>query len=259
MLHERFSWSSRHAVSSRFLTGIAGLMLVLLAACIPSMAKAESAQPLAPDTMQARVAACVHCHGASGRAGPDGFYPRIAGKPAGYLLAQLISFRDGGRIYEPMRHLLEGLPDEYLEEMARYFADRQLPYAPPSLTNLPAAMRETGRTLAQSGDASRGLPACAACHGDSFSGMKPDVPGLLGLPRDYIAAQLGSWRTGLRRAVQPDCMAQVAERLTPQDIAAVSAWLAARPIEEPYVAAPAGAFSLPIECGSISAAEADKP
>lgn len=53
-------------------------------------------------------------------------------------------------------------------------------------------------------------------------------PGLLGLPRDYLVAQIGSWQNGLRRAAEPDCMAQVSLKLTPEDIGAVSAWLASR-------------------------------
>lgn len=241
------------------MTSLLSSVLICLVIFMPSALQAQSAEPLIPDTMQARVAACTHCHGADGQAGPDGFYPRIAGKPAGYLLAQLISFRDGGRSYEPMRHLLEGLPDEYLSEIAQYFSDMQHPYADPASTNVPAAMLETGRMLAEAGDASRKLPACAACHGSSFSGMEPDIPGLLGLPRDYIAAQFGSWRTGVRRAVQPDCMAKVAKLLTPEEIAAVSAWLAARPVEEPYFAAPAGSLSLPMECGSVTSTAKGRP
>src|SRR5690554_6785706 len=100
---------STEPLRRRLMTGMLGMLLIFLAACVPTILKAESAERLVPNTMQARVAACTHCHGADGRAGPDGFYPRIAGKPTGYLLAQLISFRDGGRSYEPMRHLLEGL------------------------------------------------------------------------------------------------------------------------------------------------------
>ena len=233
------------------MTSLLSMLLLFLATCVPSILKAEPTEPLVPNTMQARVAACVTCHGADGRAGPDGFYPRIAGKPAGYLLAQLISFRDGERRYDPMRHLLEGLSDEYLGDIAQYFAEMHLPYSEQSLARFPPSMLEKGRTLAETGDASRELPACAACHGSSFAGIEPNIPGLLGLPRDYIIGQLGSWRTGLRRAAQPDCMAHVAKQLTPEDIAAVSAWLVAQPIEEPYVAAPAGTFSLPTECGSV--------
>lgn len=147
--------------------------------------EASSVERLVPDTMEARVAACVQCHGSHGRAGPDGFYPRIAGKPKGYLLAQLLNFRDGRRNYEPMRHLLHGLPEDYLSEIAEYFADMRLPYDAPVQARASAALLERGRTLAELGDPSRELPACAACHGASFSGMEPSIPGLLGLPRDY--------------------------------------------------------------------------
>ena len=45
-----------------------------------------------------------------------------------------------------------------------------------------------------------------------MTGLAPFVPGLLGLPRDYLNAQLGAWRSGQRRALPPDCMAQVAQR-----------------------------------------------
>ena len=66
---------------------------------------------------------------------------------------------------------------------------------------------------------------CGACHGAALTGVQPATPGLLGLPRDYINAQLGAWRTGQRKAHAPDCMADIAQRLDIQDIAAVSAWL----------------------------------
>ena len=35
------------------------------------------------DDMAQRTLACTICHGKEGRAGPDGYYPRIAGNPAG--------------------------------------------------------------------------------------------------------------------------------------------------------------------------------
>ena len=63
-----------------------------------------------------------------------------------------------------------------------------------------------------------------------MTGVAPPFPGLLGLPRDYLNAQLGAWRSGQRRAHAPDCMAQVAARLSPEDIGAVSSWLAAQPV-----------------------------
>ena len=60
-------------------------------------AQSTLAAPKVEDSMAQRVLACTGCHGAQGRAASDGYYPRIAGKPAAYLYNQLLSFRDGRR------------------------------------------------------------------------------------------------------------------------------------------------------------------
>lgn len=205
---------------------------------------------LRPNTMAARVAACTACHGEQGRAGADGYYPRLAGKPQDYLYQQLLHFRDGDRIYRPMTHLLAPLPDAYLYEIAGYFAAQHAPYPPPARGPASSALLERGRLLTQQGDPARDVPACVACHGARLSGLGPAIPGLLGLPRDYIGAQIGSWRGDLRRAAAPDCMAEVSKRLTPEDVAAVAAWLSSLPVTEPYVPEAAESLSLPLACGS---------
>jgi cytochrome c553 len=56
-------------------------------------------------------------------------------------------------------------------------------------------------------------------------GVQPATPGLLGLPRDYLLAELGAWRTLERHAMAPDCMAEIAKRLSPEDVGAVTTWL----------------------------------
>ncbi len=223
-----------------------GLMLAwFFIACAPA-----HGADLQPGTMQARVAACTACHGAQGRAGNDGYYPRLAGKPQEYLYQQLLHFRDGSRRYGPMTHLLTGLPDGYLQEMAGWFASQHVPYPSPLRSAASSSQLERGRVLATSGDAARGLPACAACHGAALSGALPAIPGLLGLPQDYLVSQLGSWQGGLRHSRAPDCMADVARALTPSDLAAVAAWLSAQPVREPYVPVAAGELKLPVACGS---------
>ena len=206
------------------------------------------------DTIAQRVVACTGCHGKEGRAAPDGYYPRIAGKPAGYLFNQLRNFRDERRHYELMNGLLALLDDAYLQEIADHFASLDLPYPPPLAPVASAALRDAGEALVRRGDPARGVPACNDCHGVQMTGLAPFVPGLLGLPRDYLNAQLGAWRSGQRRALPPDCMAQVAQRLSPEDIGAVSAWLAAQPVPTPATAPPAPPTPLPIACGGVSAA-----
>lgn len=207
------------------------------------------------DTIAQRVLACTGCHGREGRAGPDGYYPRIAGKPAGYLFNQLRNFRDERRHYELMNGLLALLDDDYLREIAAYFAALDLPYPPPAPAIEPAALREQGEALVRRGDAARALPACNDCHGVQMTGRAPFIPGLLGLPRDYINAQLGAWRNGQRHAVEPDCMAEVARRLAPEEIGAVSAWLAAQPVPAHPAAASMPGSPLPLACGGVAAPE----
>jgi cytochrome c553 len=82
--------------------------------------------------MAARVEACTPCHGSQGEGTNDVYFPRLAGKPAGYLYNQLLAFKNGRRKYPPMNYLLEYLGDRYLQEMADYFAEQRPPLPPPT-------------------------------------------------------------------------------------------------------------------------------
>lgn len=208
------------------------------------------AQALPADTIAQRMAACTTCHGKDGRAASDGYYPRIAGKPAGYLYNQLVNFQQGRRQYPLMVYMVDHLPDAYLKEIADHFASLHPPYAPLQPVRASPAVLERGRVLAQTGDPSKNVPACIACHGESLTGVTPAIPGLLGLPRDYVSAQFGAWKNGSRRAAAPDCMAQIAQRLSADDISAASAWLAAQAVPVPALPAPPVRRQLPLSCGS---------
>ncbi|MDH0864149.1 c-type cytochrome [Mitsuaria sp. GD03876] len=206
-------------------------------------------RPLTNDTAE-RIQACTLCHGPQGRATPQGYFPRLAGKPAGYLFNQLQSFRDGRRHHALMAGLLRNMSDDYLHEIAGYFAALDVPYPAPAPSGLTTAQQARAERLVTQGDPSRKVPACTACHGSAMAGREPATPGLIGLPRDYLVGQLGAWRNGLRRAHAPDCMADVAKALSTDDIAAVASWLAARPAgahPEPVSSAP-----LPVACGGLA-------
>jgi cytochrome c553 len=228
--------------------------LIVFALLIWGSGFTAGAAPPFEDSMAQRTQACTACHGDQGRAGPDGYYPRLAGKPAGYLYNQLLNFREGRRHYGLMTGLLDPLSHDYLQEIAEYFSALQLPYPAPTASPATRAVLQRGETLATRGDATLKIPACTQCHGDALTGVEPGVPGLLGLPRDYLNAQLGSWITGQRRAHTPDCMAQVAKTLSATDVTAVSTWLASRPL--PTNTRPARADAInqqnpqPIRCGS---------
>ncbi len=217
-----------------------------------------------PDDMARRTQACTFCHGEQGRAGPDGYYPRLAGKPAGYLYNQLLSFRQGRRHYGLMTRMVDPLSDRYLMEIAEYFAGLEVPYPPPAAqaSPPPPSLLARGRELALHGDPARRLPACVQCHGSRLTGAQPDVPGLLGLPPDYLIAQLGGWRTGQRRAHEPDCMATVVRRLSDADAQAVVAWLVTQPAPpdaRPALERPAPSTDAPdLRCGTAPSPRAGR-
>jgi cytochrome c553 len=225
---------------------------ILFAWTLATAATAFAAAPPFEDSMAQRTLACSACHGKEGRAGPDGYYPRIAGKPAGYLYNQLLNFRDGRRHYGPMTRLMDPLSDSYLLEIAQYFSSLDLPYTPPRASTAAPALLQAGESLAMRGDTQRRIPACAGCHGEALTGVQPNTPGLAGLPADYLSGQLGAWRTGQRRAHAPDCMADIAKRLSIEDMTAVTAWLSMQ--VPPAGARPAAALARPagIACGSAS-------
>ena len=229
----------------------ARLTLVILSLFVihSGTAQAQSADR-APDTIAARVLACASCHGARGQGTNDEYFPRLAGKPSGYLYNQLVAFRDSRRHYPPMNYLLEFLPDTYLKEIADYFASQRPPLPAPAVPVVSDDILAKGAALATEGDPQRGIPACSGCHGPPFTGMEPAIPGLLGLRATYISAQLGAWRYGTRTAAAPDCMQIVAGHLTEDDVKAIAAWLSSRPAPTDLSPAPSGSLPMPLACGS---------
>jgi cytochrome c553 len=229
----------------------AALALASLLAC-GAVHAAPANPPIAvPDTISQRLQACSACHGKEGRATDHGFFPRIAGKPAGYLFNQLDNFRAGRRSNSTMTYLVEQMSDDYLHEIANYFASLDLPYAPPQTEGAPQDALAQGEALVRSGDAAHGIPACVQCHGTAMTGIAPAVPGLVGLPRSYLIEQFGAWRTGQRKAVAPDCMAKIATSLSPMEISVVATWLSSQPVTAPPAPADALPRPLPIACGSV--------
>jgi cytochrome c553 len=219
-------------------------LLVLSLALLSQLAFAQPVE----DTMAQRMQACVVCHGKEGRATNAGYFPRIAGKPAGYLHNQLQNFQQGRRRNEAMGHLMQHMSDEYLRDIAQYFSALDLPYPPAQAHGLTPELARIAETLVFKGAPDRKIPACVACHGGMMAGRLPATPGLLTLPADYLLAQLGAWRTGQRKALAPDCMAEVAKRLTPQEIGAVARWLSAQTLPTGTKAEPP-ATHVAMECG----------
>lgn len=87
-----------------------------------------------------RLRACAACHGEQGRGSAASPAPSIAGEPDAYLYEQLRSFRDQKREHGRAQQMLAFLSDDYLREIAAYYA-AQTPADPRDM--LVAADRKT--------------------------------------------------------------------------------------------------------------------
>lgn len=227
------------------------LVAMFSGSLVSSPGLAQEAPAKLADTIEQRLAACAICHGDKGEGkGAAEYYPRLSGKPSRYLFLQLVNFREGKRKYPQMVYLVRYMPDAYLQEIADYYAKLQVPYLPPARPPANPHERERGQALVTGGDPGKNIPACSACHGKALTGMLPAIPGLLGLPADYIAGQLGAWKTNARVANAPDCMHEIAQRLSGADISAVSKWLASQPVSTNTQPVAQSATKLPLACGS---------
>jgi cytochrome c553 len=224
----------------------------MIAAAPMALAQQDVAIPTVKqvDSIEARAQGCVTCHGQRGQGTNSGYFPRIAGKPAGYIYNQLLAFKNGTRKYPPMNYLVAYLPEEYLHELAEHFAKEQPPLAEREMTPADPTVVRRGWALATKGDASKGIPPCIACHGERLTGMEPGIPGLAGLRPTYIVAQLTRWQVGDRHAAEPDCMKRIAVRLSDEDVASVAAWLSRQQAPEDLAPESSNLIRMPFACGS---------
>ena len=163
--------------------GAPAFALSIVAALILLPAPGAGADPL-----EARLAACLACHGANGGSA-IAEVPSLGGQPAFYLTIQLFMFREKLRVVEPMNQMMQGLGDADLREMAEYIA--KLP--PPELAGGPADPARMERALALIEQ-----HRCNFCHNRNYSGEQ-NVPRLAGQREDYLVKALRDYKNNTRR------------------------------------------------------------
>jgi len=85
-------------------------------------------------------------------------------------------------------------------------------------------MRVVGNTIIQG----KTTP-CVTCHGLDLMGVA-DVPPIAGRSPSYLVRQIWDIQQGTRNGVAVQLMKMAVARLTPEDLVAVSAYVASRPI-----------------------------
>ena len=177
-------------------------------------------------------AACVTCHGLNGEGnGRDA--PRLAGQDAGYLQRQLDDFARGRREHAAMASIARQLSEADRAKVTSYYAGLPLPSGQAEASALSAKAHAVASRLYHHGDASRGLPACATCHGEAGQGKGPAKPALAGQPAAYLASQLEAWRKGRRHNDPLDQMLVVSRRLSDPEIHALAGFSSALPGQHP--------------------------
>ncbi len=163
---------------------------------------------------------CAACHGADGNS-PSDAYPKLAGQGEAYLLKQLMEFKSGDRENAFMAPMVANLSQEDMADLAAYYASQKvLPGATPE------EFIELGQAVYRGGNKETGVPACMACHGPNGSGMPAAKwPALSGQYSAYVEAQLNAFASGARKNDANNMMRDIASRMSPEEIKAVSAYV----------------------------------
>ena len=146
------------------------------------------ALPAGADSLDARLAACLACHGEKGQSAvPE--VPSLGAQPAFYLTIQLFLFRERLRVVEAMNKVTQGLSNADLRDMADFIA-KLPPPRPAGDSPDPARMERARALIAQH--------RCNFCHNRDYSGEQ-NVPRLAGQREDYLVRALREYKSNTRR------------------------------------------------------------
>ena len=166
---------------------------------------------------------CAACHGADGNSVSPA-NPSIAGQHAEYITLQLMHFQNGIRANAVMQAMVAKLTPEDMQALGVFFAQQKAKPSAAKDRELVAA----GQKIFRGGNASSGVPACAACHSPDGAGIPKRYPRVGGQYADYTLAQLKAFKAGERGAdkdgkdVNGKVMAQIASRMSEREMQAVA-------------------------------------
>jgi len=192
------------------------------AAAAPAPAASAAVKPGDATAGQAKAAVCGACHGMDGNSA-DAQYPKLAGQSEQYIVRQLTSFKAGKRQNPIMMGMAAPLSEQDMHDLGAYFASK---------TPLPGvadqALVERGQALFRQGEATRGIPACMACHSiDGRGNPGAMYPQLASQHAQYVEATLKAWHDGTTWGddAHAQVMPAIAKQLSADDIAALASYI----------------------------------
>jgi cytochrome c553 len=165
------------------------------------------------------VTACITCHGPKGQSA-IATWPKLSAQHAAYTAKQLKNFKEGTRANPIMMGMAAALTDQDMQNIAAYLVTQ--PVSQGVAQNKDTI--ELGQSIYRGGIAAKGVPACAACHGPTGSGIPSQYPRMGGQWADYNTAQLLAFREGTRK--NSTQMTTIATKLSDQEMKAVADYMA---------------------------------
>jgi cytochrome c553 len=200
--------------------GIMKRFWILAAAISGAMLSASAFSDGNVEAGATKAVTCQACHGANGNStNPE--WPSLAGIGGDYIAEQLKNFKDGKRTNAVMMPMAATLSANDMADLGAYFD---------SLVNTgleaDPSYWQAGEKLYRGGDASRGIPACMACHGPTGRGNEPaKFPALRGQQSAYVVKQLNDYASGARTTGPNGIMQTIAKRLSNDDIRNLASYM----------------------------------
>ena len=163
---------------------------------------------------------CIACHGIDGNS-PLPANPNLSGQHAGYITKQLMQFKNGERDNAVMKGMVANLTEQDMINLGSYFEQQKqnLLFAKSNGEN------SLGEKIYRSGVASKGLPACASCHGPAGHGIPDLYPRLNSQHAAYTISQLNAFRLETRMNDNAMMMRTIAQKLTDKEMNAVADYI----------------------------------
>jgi len=198
---------------------VTGTSLAQTPATAPAPAAAGS------KSIEAKVAACVGCHGIKGYQAsfPEVYkVPKIAGQSAKYITASLLAYKQGDRKHPTMRSVADTLTEQDINDIAAYYE---------GLGKDPAGKLPDAADKTPSPQVAALLQkaACVSCHGANFAKpIDPSYPKIAGQHADYMFVALKAYKTDNNAAVgrTNGVMGAIAKQFSNAELKALSGYVA---------------------------------
>ncbi|WP_018861024.1 MULTISPECIES: cytochrome c [unclassified Thioalkalivibrio] len=182
----------------------------------------SAAQAGDPQRGQGISQSCAACHGADGNStNPE--WPKLAGQHPKYIVKQLRDFKEGEtRSDSLMAGEVADLDEQDMRDLAAFYAEQS-----GTTETADEDVVERGERIYRGGIPSKDVAACIACHGPNGQGNPEAMfPKVAGQHATYSANQLRKFRDGERTNDAGRMMRNVVQRMSDEDIEAVSQYMA---------------------------------